>query len=443
MTERVVVAMSGGVDSSVAAALLVEQGYDVIGVMLRLWAADAPPRSPFLPGMEEADLPLPVGMGSGERPAVNRCCSLEAVYDAQGVADRLGIPFYVINAEQPFKEQVVDFFVAEYAAGRTPNPCLACNRKIRFGYLLNYARTLGVRYLATGHYARVRQVTDGGFQLWRGADRAKDQSYVLSVLGQTDLAQALFPVGEYAKPQVRALAAERGLSTASRSESQDLCFLAGGDYRRFLAEQAPWAVQPGPIFDPQGRQLGTHRGLPFYTIGQRSGLGALVAARGQTPPGGTSTQPLYVLRLDLSRNALIVAPAAELGRTWFRTERVNWVSGGPPGGPVQAEVQVRYRAAPAPARITPYRDGTAEVQLVRPLRDIAPGQAAVFYDGEVCLGGGLIAEVGSRQNERDGSTGCRVGRIAVACFVAEPGRGSVGRHAISRSGRRRLATALA
>jgi tRNA-specific 2-thiouridylase len=372
VAERVVVAMSGGVDSSVAAALLVEQGYDVVGVMLRLWAEDA-----------------------AALRVLNKCCSMEAVYDAQDVADRLGIPFYVVNAEQPFKEQVVDFFVAEYAAGRTPNPCLACNRKIRFGYLLNYARTLGARYLATGHYARVRRAADGRFQLCRGADRAKDQSYVLSVLGQADLAQALFPVGEYTKPQVRALAAERELPTASRIESQDLCFLADGDYRRFLAEQAPEAVQPGPILDTQGNQLGMHRGLPFYTIGQRSGLGNLVHAKDQAPPppGGAATQPLYVVRLDMSRNALIVGRAAELGRAGFRTGQVNWVSGEPPDGPVQAEVQVRYRTAPVSAHVTPHGGGTVEVQLVRPLRDVTPGQAAVFYDGEVCLGNGLIAEV--------------------------------------------------
>jgi tRNA-uridine 2-sulfurtransferase len=366
MPDRVVVAMSGGVDSSVAAALLVEQGFEVIGVMLRLWSEVAPP---LLGGVAEA--------------ATNRCCSVEAIYDAQSVADRLGIPFYVINAEQPFKEQVVDLFVSEYAAGRTPNPCLTCNRKIRFGYLLNYARTLGARYLATGHYSRVRRDATGCYQLWRGVDRAKDQSYVLSVLGQADLERALFPAGEYTKPQVRALAAERGLPTASRVDSQDLCFVADGDYRRFLVDHAPEAVQSGPIVDTRGRQLGTHHGLPAYTIGQRSGLGIAAA------------HPLYVLELDVARNALIVGSADELGRAWLRTGPVNWVAGKPPSGPRRADVQIRYRAHPAPALVTPRTDGTAEARFAAPLRDITPGQAVVFYDGEVCLGGGIIAEAGA------------------------------------------------
>jgi len=373
MSERVVVAMSGGVDSSVAAALLVEQGFEVIGVMLRLWSE------------ADGDLQLQLNpySATGTPQATNRCCSVEAIYDAQSVADRLGIPFYVINVEQPFKEQVVDLFVAEYAAGRTPNPCLACNRKIRFGYLLNYARTLGARYLATGHYARVRRDALGRYQLWRGVDRAKDQSYVLSVLGQADLDQVLFPAGEYTKPQVRALAAERGLPTASRVDSQDLCFIADGDYRRFLADHAPEAVQPGPIFDSHGRQLGTHHGLPAYTIGQRSGLGIAAA------------HPLYVLELDVARNALIVGAADELGRAWLRTGAVNWVAGEPPSGPFHADVQIRYRAHPAPALVTPSADGTTEARFVNPLRGVTPGQAAVFYDGEVCLGGGIITDAGA------------------------------------------------
>jgi tRNA-specific 2-thiouridylase len=311
---------------------------------------------------------------------LNRCCSLESIHDARAVADKLGIPFYVINAERPFKEAVVDFFVTEYAAGRTPNPCLTCNRQIRFGFLRDYARALGAQYLATGHYARVRRDAAGRYHLYRGADRAKDQSYVLSVLGQADLAQTLFPVGEYTKPQVRALAAERGLPTAARVESQDLCFVADGDYRRFLADHAPEAVQPGPILDRSGRQIGTHRGLPFYTIGQRSGLG--IAAG----------QPLYVLKLDVVRNALVVGAATELGRTTLRTGPVNWIAGEPPGASFVAQVQIRYHATPAPATVTPLPDGGVEVAFAAPLRDITPGQAAVFYDGEMCLGGGIITE---------------------------------------------------
>ncbi len=369
MAERVVVAMSGGVDSSVAAALLVEQGFDVIGVMLRLWSEDLALR-----------LPSAAGAGLVERTPTNRCCSVESICDARAVADKLGIPFYVIDAERPFKESVVDFFIREYAAGRTPNPCLACNRAIRFGFLLDYARSLGARFLATGHYARIGRDAGGRYQLRRGADRAKDQSYVLSVLGQADLAQALFPVGEYDKAQVRALAAERGLPTASRVESQDLCFLADGDYRRFLAEHVPEAVRPGPIMDRRGQQVGIHRGLPFYTIGQRSGLGI------------GASQPLYVLGLDIERNTLVVGTGADRGRCWLRTGHVNWIAGEPPAGCFEAAVQIRYRALPVAAEVTSLPGACAEVRTEHPLRDIAPGQAAVFYRGEVCLGGGVIAE---------------------------------------------------
>ena len=364
MADRVVVAMSGGVDSSMAAALLVEQGYDVIGVMLRLWV-EAPP----------------VG---ADAESVNRCCSLESLSDAQLVAHRLGVPFYVINAEEPFRSGVVDSFVREYAAGRTPNPCLLCNRRIRFGYLLEYARSLGARYLATGHYARIRSGGDGKLELWRGVDPAKDQSYVLSVLGQGDLRQALFPAGEYTKGQVRALAADHGLPTASRPESQDLCFVSDGDYRRFLARWAPESVRPGSIRDCRGRRLGTHRGLPFYTVGQRGGLG--IAA----------PRPLYVLELQTESNVLIVGAIEELERRWLRTAAVNWVAGEPPGMLFSAQVQIRYRALPMPATVIAQPDMSVEVHLAEPLLGVTPGQAAVFYEGEVCLGGGTITEARGR-----------------------------------------------
>ncbi len=358
---RVVVAMSGGVDSSVAAALLLEQGFDVIGIMLRLWSE---PARPVLGGTVEA--------------ATNRCCSAESVHDAAAVADRLGIPFYAVSAEAPFKQRVVDTWVESYAHGLTPNPCLSCNRHIRFGFLLNYARTLGARYLATGHYARLRRSDDGSIELWRGLDRAKDQSYVLSVLGQEDLASALFPVGEYTKPEVRALAAARGLPTASRVDSQDLCFVSDGDYRRFLGDHAPEAVRPGPILDSGGRQLGVHRGLPFYTVGQRSGLGIAAA------------HPLFVLRLDIEANAVIVGSGDELGSTAFRTGPVNWLAGRPRGPSLEAQVQIRYHSAPVAASVDMLADGGAAVAVREPLRDVTPGQAAVFYDGENCLGNGLI-----------------------------------------------------
>jgi tRNA-specific 2-thiouridylase len=370
MTERVVVAMSGGVDSSVAAALLTEAGYDVVGVMMRLWAE--PPRG---------DLP---------EGAPNRCCSLEAVNDARAVADRLQIPFYVIDVARTFKERVVDFFIEGYAGGITPNPCLVCNRRIRFGYLLEYALGLGANYFATGHYARVCRGPGGVFQLRRGVDASKDQSYVLSVLRQADLRRSLLPVGEYSKSEVRRMAAERGLPTASRAESQDICFVSDGNYRRFLAEWAPQAVRSGPILDQKDRILGSHKGLPFYTIGQRSGLGIAAA------------EPLYVLALDLDRNAVIVGTASELGFGALRTTVVNWIAGSPPPGPIRCTVQIRYRARPSPATVIPQADGGAEVRFGAPLRDITPGQAAVFYSDDECLGGGVIAVARRFQEGEDG-----------------------------------------
>src|SRR5947207_11337710 len=300
---RIVVAMSGGVDSSVAAALLKEQGHEVIGIMLRLWSE---------PGVIEDD--------GVERVVQNKCCSLESVDDARRVARMFDIPFYLVNVEQEFKNTVVDRFYEEYVAGRTPNPCLTCNRHIRFTVLLNRALTLDADYLATGHYVRVddHPIT-GKRRLRRGIDPEKDQSYVLHVLNQYQLAHACFPLGEYTKPQVRAMAAERGLPVATKAESQEICFVAQNDYRGFIdryaatkqivgagvANQPAQAglisiPKPGPIYDQQGTLLGRHRGLAYYTIGQRKGLGV------------TSHQPLHVLKLDPTRNALVVGPAAAL-----------------------------------------------------------------------------------------------------------------------------------
>ena len=246
----VVVAMSGGVDSSLAAALLVEQGYNCIGVMMRLWAE--------------------VGSGEG---STNKCCSLESVHDARNVADRLGIPFYLINVEETFKANVVDFFINGYSAGQTPNPCLACNKHIRFDYLLNYARRLGADYLATGHYARLRRQEDGTVHLLRAEDDGKDQSYVLSVMGQEELRDVLFPIGDYPKPEVRKMAAQRGLPTASKHDSMDLCFIHDDDYRRFLNDWATEAMRPGPIVDRQGHVLGRTSGLAWLYNRSTQGAG--------------------------------------------------------------------------------------------------------------------------------------------------------------------------
>ena len=392
--KHVVVAMSGGVDSSLAAALLVEQGYEVTGVMMRLWSE------------------VSEGVASA-----NKCCSLHAVDDARRVADQLDIPFYLINVEQPFKQRVVDFTVDSYLAGETPNPCVQCNRHIRFDYLYNYALSLGADCLATGHYTRVRgagesdrysvignQLSDYTLQspitdhrspilgtgepgspitdhwsLLTGIDAAKDQSYVLHVLTQEKLARVLFPVGEYAKPEVRRMAAQRGLPVASRHDSQDLCFLADGDYRRFLRDWSPeGSIEPGPMVNSSGKVLGEHAGLPFYTVGQRKGLG--IAA----------SEPLFVLRLEPAGNRLVVGPAGELGRRELVARDVNWIAAQPPAPTFRAQVKIRYKATPAPATVKVDGDDGVTVHFDAPLRDITPGQAAVFYDGEVCLGGGLI-----------------------------------------------------
>jgi tRNA-specific 2-thiouridylase len=366
---RVVVGMSGGVDSSVAAALLKEQGYDVVGIMLRLWSE-----------------PTVIGDDGVELVAENKCCSLESVGDARRVAAALDIPFYVVNVEQPFQQTIVDYFYDEYAAGRTPNPCLRCNRHIRFTLLLERALALGAEYLATGHYVRVDDdPATGRRRLRQGVDPAKDQSYVLHVLSQRQLRHALFPLGEYTKPQVRALAAERGLPVATKAESQEICFVAANDYRGFMRRYADatgrQAPRPGPVLDTAGKQVGEHQGLAYYTVGQRKGLGV------------TAREPLHVLRLDTRQNAVIVGSAAELERDAFTIHQSSWTSDSAPSEPFAAQVKLRYKAPLVGATITPLADGRAEVRLDQPARAITPGQAAVFYggaEGDEALGGGLI-----------------------------------------------------
>ena len=351
---RVVVALSGGVDSAVAAALLVEQGYETIGLMMRLWAEAA-----------------------NGRPSPNRCCSLDAIEDARAVCRHLGIPFYVINYELPFLDRVVGPFVMDYSRGRTPNPCLACNRYLKFGLLLQRALALDAQFLATGHYARIQR-RDDTYQLLRGRDPDKDQSYALYMLGQQELQRVLFPVGELMKEEVREVANRTGLPIADKPESQEICFIPGRDYRGFLRERAPQAFRPGPIVDRAGRVLGQHRGLPGYTIGQRRGLG--IAA----------PEPLYVLGVDVARNALVVGPASELGRRALVAEDVNWVAGEAPPEPVSATAKIRLHGQETAVVVTPFPGRRARVVFAEPQRDIAPGQAAVFYAGDVVLGGGRI-----------------------------------------------------
>lgn len=358
-TKRVVVAMSGGVDSSVAAALLVQQGYQVIGMMMRLWSEPA----------------------MGSNAPLNKCCTPDQMTDAQRVADQLNIPFYVLDVKEHFRKTIVQFFIEEHIQGRTPNPCIECNRQIRFSYLLERAMALDADYLATGHYARIHHTPDTGYQLLKGLDEAKDQSYVLHILGQRELARVLFPIGEYTKPEVRQLATQLGLlPVATKDESQDLCFLGDGDYRRFLLEHAPQLGTTGPIFNRQGEQLGVHHGLSRYTIGQRKGLGIAYA------------QPLFVIGKDSQHNALIVGTQEEVGQVKMWVRQLNWVSGEMPALPHSTSVKIRYKARPISCTLTQLKDGCLEVELAQPVAGITPGQGAIFYDEEICLGGGLIAD---------------------------------------------------
>jgi tRNA-specific 2-thiouridylase len=350
---KIIVAMSGGVDSSLAAALLHEQGHEVIGVTMHLWEGD------------------------DERLAESLCCSQEMTESARRVCADLGVPYYVFNYQREFRRHVIDYFVHAYAQGYTPNPCLECNREIKFRALLARAAQLGYAYVATGHYAQLRD--DG---LYRAADPEKDQSYMLYMLQQKDLARLMFPIGGYHKAEVRAMAAARGLASADRPESQDICFVPGGDYRNLLREEVPASLVPGPIVDQQGRELGRHSGLPLYTVGQRRGLGL------------NGPEPLYVTTLDTARNALVVGPAAAVIRDEFVVERVSFVAGECLSQPFTCRVQVRAHGAAVPAKVTPGDDGRLTLCLGEPLRAISPGQAAVLYDGDRVIGGGLIARPG-------------------------------------------------
>jgi tRNA-uridine 2-sulfurtransferase len=349
---KVVVAMSGGVDSSVAAALLKEQGYDVMGMMLRLWSE---------PGKEDS----------------NRCCTPDSMAQARRVAAKLDIPFYVIDAKDVFHNTVVQYFLDGYARGETPNPCLICNRQIRWTFLLDHALALGADFMATGHYVRIRKANDG-HQLLRAVDKSKDQSYVLHVLNQEKLSRALFPIGDYPKTEIRVIAEKFGLPTASRKDSQDLCFLAGEDYRNFLQRTAAEMLQPGEILTRDGRSIGEHNGLANYTIGQRKGLGV------------ASLVPLYVLGKNSTTNTLIVGTQEELGSCELTARDVNWLSGETPSEPFRAEVKIRYTAKEAEALVTPINGNQAQVQFDASQRDITAGQAAVFFQGDLMIGGGII-----------------------------------------------------
>ena len=351
MKNKIAVAMSGGVDSSVAALRLVEQGEDVFGVMLRLWSAG--------PELE------------------NRCCSPADLANARSIAAQLDIPFYVLDVKSEFKTQVVNAFLDGYANGLTPNPCISCNRQIRWGWLLERVLAMGATHLATGHYARVR-ARKGNYELIRAVDHSKDQSYVLHVLSQDQLSKAVFPIGDLQKSDVRTLAKDHSLPVADRQDSQDLCFLGSMDYRDFLKLEGSDLLDPGPIVNTNGEQIGMHSGLASYTIGQRKGIGI------------SSNEPYYVVEKDILQNTLVVGHRDKLGRINFEIGNLNWIQEEIPFERDDLCVQVRYKTKPVEARIVKANEGSINVILAEPITAITHGQWAVFYDQEICLGGGMI-----------------------------------------------------
>lgn len=350
---RIVVAMSGGVDSSVAAALLAAQGADVVGLSMQLYDQ------------------------RGEQ-TFGSCCTIDDLHDARRVADAIGIPHYILNFERQFQETVIANFVREYVAGRTPLPCAHCNSDLKFATLLDRARGLGAEQVATGHYAQVEQGASGRWLLKRSADLAKDQSYFLFSLTQEQLARAVFPVGDMGKVAVRAEATRLGLGVADKPDSQEICFVPDGDYASFVAAQAPAVARAGAIVDQRGDVLGSHGGVHRFTVGQRKGLGVSSAA------------PLYVLKIEAESGEITVGSRNALDETMLTASGVNWVSSDAPLGWISVAAQIRHRHRAETARVRSLGEGQAECVFDAPQSAITPGQAVVFYDDDVVVGGGWI-----------------------------------------------------
>ena len=364
--KRIVVAMSGGVDSSVAALHLKEEGYDVIGLTMHLW------------DFEEV---------GGRPPAENRCCSLEAINDARRVCHSLGIPHYVMDLRRAFKETVLRNFVREYLKGRTPNPCVLCNTWMKWDLLLRKAQALEACQIATGHYAKVeRREENGPYLLRKGVDQEKDQSYVLWGLTQDKLARTLLPLGRWTKKETREIARRSRLKTADKRASQEICFVPDDNYRRFIRARAraegirSITLEEGPIRDGQGNVLGVHRGVAFYTVGQRRGLGIAVG------------KPLYVTRIDPQINTLWVGEEKHLRSKGLVVSGVNWIAIPGLTEDLPVEVKIRYLHRPAPAVIAPLEEGRVAVKFDEPQKAVTPGQSAVFYREDIVVGGGIIAQ---------------------------------------------------
>jgi len=352
--QRVLLGMSGGVDSSVAGHLLREQGYDVVGVTMKVWPQDCISR------------------------AEDKCCGPQAVADARGVAHALGIPHYVVDEADQFEKLVIDYFSSEYRAGRTPNPCVMCNEKLKFGNLWRKAEALNCDFIATGHYAIIEHQSDRAV-LRKGIDQRKDQSYFLFSLQQPQLRRALTPLGKMSKTEIRIIARKLGLKVADKADSQEICFVPGQDYKAFLRSHLPEGeFHRGGVYDLNGHFLGAHDGIEMFTIGQRKGL-----------PGG-SAQPRYVVDLDPETNRVIVGSAEDLLVEEFEIDRVNWVSRVAADDPVEATIKIRYNHRGTPATLTPISGNRLRVRLREAQKAITPGQAAVFYDNDVVLGGGWI-----------------------------------------------------
>jgi len=390
---RAVVAMSGGVDSSVAAALLAREGYDVVGVTMRLFNA---------PNDKVARLN-------------KSCCSVEDVEDARSVCRKIGARHYFLNFEEEFQKHVVDYFVGEYERGRTPHPCLACNDRLKFEFLVRRAELMDADVVATGHYARIRQV-EGKYRLLAGIDELKDQSYVLYTLSQEQLAKLSFPIGDYSKDEIRAIARDLDLSIADKPDSQDICFIPDGDYTRFIEPRLKQKL-PGEIVDADGTVVGKHDGIHGFTIGQRKRL----------PVVNNTTRPLYVTDINAESGRITVGPAEKLMKTRLYASSVNWLSGTPPVGSIRVGARIRYNGGNSPARVRALPNSGAEIEFDDPVRAITPGQAVVFYDGETVIGGGLI-EYSLPERAVDPDERTMVDDVP----AVNPGRG--GQLAVSRAG---------